>query len=54
MRLLPRTNTWHTRVLKFADLERFFCCTSCKGGYTEKYKGRIDSIKRKYEGKSEI
>ena len=42
------------RVLKFADLERFFCCNSCKTDYNEKYKGRIESIKRKYEGKSEI
>ena len=42
------------RVLKFADMERFFCCTSCKTDYSEKYKGRIESIKRRYEGKSEI
>lgn len=42
------------RVLKFADLERFFCCTSCKSEYSEKYKGRIESIKRRYEGRSEI
>lgn len=42
------------RILKFADIERFFCCTSCKSGYSEKYRGRIESIKRKYEGKSEM
>jgi hypothetical protein len=42
------------RVLKFADLERFFCCTSCKSDYSEKYKGRIESIIRRYEGKPEI
>ncbi len=42
------------KVLKFADLERFFCCNSCKTGYSEKYKGRIESIKRRYTGKSEI
>ena len=41
------------RVLKFADLEHFFCCNSCKRDYSEKYKGRIESIKRRYEGKSE-
>jgi len=41
-------------VLKFANLERFFCCNSCKTDYSEKYKGRIESIKRRYEGKSEI
>ena len=42
------------KVLKFGDIERFFCCSSCKSGYGEKYRGRIESIKRKYEGKSEI
>ena len=42
------------KILKFADIERFFCCISCKSGYTEKYQGRIESIKRKYEGKSEF
>ncbi len=42
------------KILKFADIERFFCCISCKSGYTEKYRGRIESIKRKYDGKSEI
>jgi DNA-binding Lrp family transcriptional regulator len=42
------------KVLKFADIERFFCCVSCKSGYSEKYRGRIESIKRKYEGKDEF
>ena len=42
------------KVLKFADIERFFCCNSCKSGYSEKYRGRIESIKRKYEGKEEF
>jgi Lrp/AsnC family leucine-responsive transcriptional regulator len=42
------------RILKFADLERFFCCNSCKTDYSEKYNGRIEAIKRRYEGKSEI
>ena len=31
-------------VLKFAKYERFFCCTSCKALYKEKYAGRIKSI----------
>ena len=31
-------------MLKFANLGRFFCCTSCKSLYKEKYKGRIDSL----------
>lgn len=42
------------RVLKFAEMERFFCCYSCKTAYIEKYNGRIESIKKRYEGKSEI
>ena len=42
------------RVLKFAEMERFFCCNSCKTDYNEKYKGRIESIKKRYEGKSEL
>jgi len=42
------------RVLKFAEMERFFCCNSCKTDYIEKYKRRIESIKKRYEGKSEI
>ena len=42
------------KILKFADIERFFCCISCKSGYAEKYRGRIESIKRKYDGISEI
>ena len=31
-------------VLKFANLERFFCCSSCKTLYKEKYGGKIKSI----------
>lgn len=42
------------KVLKFANIERFFCCISCKSGYSQKYHGRIESIKRKFEGKSEM
>ena len=42
------------KILKFANIERFFCCNSCKSGYSQKYRGRIESIKRKYEGKPEI
>jgi Lrp/AsnC family leucine-responsive transcriptional regulator len=32
------------KVLKFANIERFFCCTSCRNGYREKYAGRIQSL----------
>ena len=31
-------------ILKFANLERFFCCTSCRTLYKEKYKGRIKAL----------
>lgn len=34
-------------VLKIANFERFFCCTSCRGLYKEKYRGRIESLSRK-------
>jgi len=33
-------------VLKFGGYERFFCCTSCRGLYKEKYRGRIESLDR--------
>lgn len=31
-------------VLKIANFERFFCCTSCRTLYKEKYKGRIETL----------
>jgi DNA-binding Lrp family transcriptional regulator len=36
------------KILKFANIERFFCCNSCKSGYNEKHWGRIESIKKRY------
>lgn len=33
-----------THVLKFGKFERFFCCTSCRTLYKEKYKTRIKSL----------
>ncbi|HXV66052.1 MAG TPA: AsnC family transcriptional regulator [Nitrosopumilaceae archaeon] len=33
-------------ILKFAQYERFFCCSSCKKLYKEKYGGRIDAIEK--------
>ena len=45
----PITSNPH--VFRFANLERFFCCTVCMSSYKLKYAGRIESIKRKYEGK---
>ena len=41
----------HPYVFRFANFERFFCCTACMSGYKQKYAGRIESIKRKFEGK---
>ena len=43
--------TGNPYVFRFANYERFFCCTSCMSGYKQKYAGRIESIKRKLEGK---
>ncbi|TBR09953.1 MAG: AsnC family transcriptional regulator [Candidatus Nitrosotenuis sp.] len=34
-------------ILKIASFERFFCCTSCRGLYKEKYKGRIEKLSGK-------
>ena len=39
-------------VLKFANLERFFCCNTCKDAYKEKYRGRIDSLTEKFQEQS--
>lgn len=38
-------------VFRFANYEQFFCCTGCLSGYKQKYAGRIESIKRKFDGK---
>ena len=32
------------QIFKFANYERFFCCTSCKSDYRTKYAGRIQAI----------
>ena len=31
-------------ILKFANTQRFFCCTSCKSLYREKYKNKMTSM----------
>lgn len=31
-------------TLKILEQERFFCCTSCRSLYKEKYRGRIESL----------
>jgi len=36
-------------VLKIANFEKFFCCTSCRSLYKEKYKGRIETLNQKHE-----
>lgn len=33
-------------VLKFGNFERFFCCTSCRSLYREKYRGRIEALSK--------
>jgi DNA-binding Lrp family transcriptional regulator len=43
--------TGDPHVFRFANYERFFCCTACMSAYKQKYAGRIESIKRKFEGK---
>ena len=34
------------KVLKFGQYERFFCCTSCRTLYKDKYGARINSISK--------
>jgi DNA-binding Lrp family transcriptional regulator len=41
----------HPHAFRFANFERFFCCTGCMSGYKQKYAGRIESLKRKFEGR---
>lgn len=36
------------QVFKFANYERFFCCTSCRSEYKRKFGGRIQSIVEKH------
>ena len=43
--------TGDPHVFRFANYERFFCCTACMSDYKQKHAGRIESIKRKFEGK---
>jgi Lrp/AsnC family leucine-responsive transcriptional regulator len=38
-----------THVMKFANIERFFCCNTCKTSYKDKYSGRIEAIKKRFE-----
>jgi DNA-binding Lrp family transcriptional regulator len=35
-----------TQMLKFANFERFFCCTECRFAYKKKYSGRIEALKK--------
>ncbi|MEO9294361.1 MAG: AsnC family transcriptional regulator [Nitrososphaera sp.] len=35
-------------VLKFANFERFFCCTTCRNNYREKHGSRIQSLVEKH------
>jgi TRASH domain-containing protein len=33
------------KVLKFANFERFFCCTECRASYKKKHGARIEMLK---------
>jgi len=37
------------KVLKFANFERFFCCTQCRASYNDKHSGRIGILKEQYK-----
>ncbi len=37
------------KVLKFANFQRFFCCTQCRSSYKEKHGGRIEMLKEQYK-----
>lgn len=36
------------KVLKFANFERFFCCTQCRASYKDKHGGRIEMLKEQF------
>ena len=38
-----------THVFKFANFERFFCCTECRSAYKKKYSGRIEGLTKRYD-----
>jgi Lrp/AsnC family leucine-responsive transcriptional regulator len=37
------------KVLKFANIQRFFCCTECRASYKEKHGSRIEMLKEQYK-----
>ena len=37
------------KVLKFANFERFFCCTQCRASYKDKHGGRIEMLKEQFK-----
>jgi len=37
-----------THVFKFANFERFFCCTECRSAYKKKYSGRIEALMKRH------
>lgn len=36
------------KVLKFANIERYFCCNQCRASYKEKHAGRIEMLKEQH------
>lgn len=37
------------KVLKFANIQRFFCCTECRASYKEKHGSRIEMLKEQHK-----
>ena len=37
-----------THVFKFANFERFFCCTECRAAYKKKYSGKIEALTKRH------
>jgi tellurite resistance protein TehB len=37
-----------THVFKFANFERFFCCTECRSAYKKKYSRRIEVLTKRH------
>jgi Lrp/AsnC family leucine-responsive transcriptional regulator len=36
------------KVLKFANIERFFCCTECRASYKKKHGARIEMLREQH------
>ena len=36
-------------ILRFANQERYLCCTECKNSYKKKYRARIESLSKHFQ-----